>query len=243
MPGMEKGTAMRVLRIVRNVVLLVFALCMCLVLALLYMGWRMYTQALETMPLDQKVKQVQSQESYTTFGELPETYVDAVLATEDHRFYDHNGIDLIAIGRAVVNDIKAMSFVEGGSTITQQLAKNLYFTQEKELSRKIAEVFMAFHLEANYSKDEILELYVNSIYFGNGCYDVASASRSYFGVEPSQMNENQCTLLAGIPNAPSVYDLTQNPDLAVQRQRQVVSLMVKYQYLTATEATAIVPES
>ena len=152
---------MRVLRIVRNVVLLVFALCMCLVLALLYMGWRMYTQALETMPLDQKVKQVQSQESYTTFGELPETYVDAVLAAEDHRFYDHNGIDLIAIGRAVVNDIKAMSFVEGGSTITQQLAKNLYFTQEKELSRKIAEVFMAFHLEANYSKEEILELYVN----------------------------------------------------------------------------------
>jgi monofunctional glycosyltransferase len=232
---------MKVLRVVRNVFLLMMALCLCAVGALLFMGWNMYTQALEAMPLDQRVKQIQAQGSYTSFEELPDTYVDAVIAAEDHRFYDHNGIDLIAIGRAVVNDIKAMSFVEGGSTITQQLAKNLFFSQEKELTRKVAEVFMAFHLEANYSKEEILELYVNSIYFGNGCYDVASASRSYFGVEPEQMDENQCTLLAGIPNAPSVYDLTQNPDLAAQRQRQVVDMMVKHEYLTADEAIAIVP--
>lgn len=232
---------MKILRMVRNLILLVFTICLCAVLALVYMGWRMYTQALEAMPLDQKVKQVQSQESYTSFEELPETYVDAVIAAEDHRFYEHNGVDVIALGRALVNDIKSMSFVEGGSTITQQLAKNLYFTQEKELTRKIAEVFMAFHLEANYSKEELLELYVNSIYFGNGCYDVASATRSYFGIEPSQMDENQCTLLAGIPNAPSVYDLTQNPDLAAQRQRQVLHLMVKYEYLTATEASTIQP--
>ncbi len=232
---------MKVLRVVRNVFLLMMALCLCVVGDLLFMGWNMYTQALEAMPLDQRVKQIQAQESYTSFEELPDTYVDAVIAAEDHRFYDHNGIDLIAIGRAVVNDIKAMSFVEGGSTITQQLAKNLFFSQEKELTRKIAEVFMAFHLEANYSKEEILELYVNSIYFGNGCYDVASASRSYFGVEPEQMDENQCTLLAGIPNAPSVYDLTINPDLAAQRQRQVVDMMVKYEYLTTDEAIDIVP--
>ena len=232
---------MKILRMVRNLILLVFTICLCAVFALVYMGWRMYTQALEAMPLDQKVKQVQSQESYTSFEELPETYVDAVIAAEDHRFYEHNGVDVIALGRALVNDIKSMSFVEGGSTITQQLAKNLYFTQEKELTRKIAEVFMAFHLEANYSKKELLELYVNSIYFGNGCYDVASATRSYFGIEPSQMDENQCTLLAGIPNAPSVYDLTQNPDLAAQRQRQVLHLMVKYEYLTATEASTIQP--
>ena len=236
-----KGTAMKVLRIVRNLVLLVLALCLCAVLALAFLGWQMYTRALEAMPLDQRVRQVQSQKSYTTFEELPDTYVDAVIAAEDHRFYEHGGIDLIAIGRALVNDIKAMSFVEGGSTITQQLAKNLYFTQEKELTRKVAEMFMAFHIEANYSKEEIFELYVNSIYFGNGCYDVASASQSYFGVKPSQMDENQCTLLAGIPNAPSVYDLHVNPDLAVQRQRQVVNLMVKYEYLTETQASAILP--
>lgn len=233
---MEEGTAMKVLRIVRNVVLLVLAVCFCAVMALCVLGWQMYTQALEAMPLDQKIRQVQSQESYTTFEELPDTYVEAVIAAEDHRFYQHPGVDVIAIGRALVNDIKAMSYVEGGSTITQQLAKNLYFTQEKELVRKVAEVFMAFHMEANYSKEEIFELYVNSIYFGSGCYDVASASHSYFGVEPAQMTPDQCTLLAGIPNAPSVYDPTVNPDLASQRQRQVLRLMVKYEYLTATEA-------
>ncbi len=232
---------MKVLRMVRNLVLLVLGVILCAIFALAFLGWQMYTQALEATPLDQKVKQVQAQESYTTFAELPETYVDAVIAAEDHRFYQHNGIDVIAIGRAVVNDIKAMSFVEGGSTITQQLAKNLYFTQEKRLTRKAAEMFMAFHIEANYTKEEIFELYVNSIYFGSGCYDVASASQAYFGVEPSQMDANQCTLLAGIPNAPSVYDLNVNPDLATQRQRQVLTLMVEHQYLTADQASAIQP--
>lgn len=236
---MKKGTAMKLLRIVRNVLLLVLALCLCAVLALAFLGWQMYTQALEEMPLDQKVRQVRAQESYTTFEELPDTYVQAVIAAEDHRFYQHSGIDVIAIGRALWNDLKAMSFVEGGSTITQQLAKNLYFTQEKELTRKVAEMFMAFHLEANYTKEEIFELYVNSIYFGSGCYDVASASQTYFGVSPSQMTDDQCTLLAGVPNAPSVYDPTVNPDLSQQRQRQVVSLMVKYEYLTETEAASL----
>lgn len=238
---MQKGTAMKLLRIVRNVLLLVLALCLCAVLALAFLGWQMYTQALEEMPLDQKVRQVRAQESYTTFEELPDTYVQAVIAAEDHRFYQHSGIDVIAIGRALWNDLKAMSFVEGGSTITQQLAKNLYFTQEKRLTRKMAEMFMAFHIEANYTKEEIFELYVNSIYFGSGCYDVASASQAYFGVEPSQMDANQCTLLAGIPNAPSVYDLNVNPDLATQRQRQVLTLMVEHQYLTADQASAIQP--
>ena len=218
---------------------LTFAAVLCAVLALAFLGWQMYTQALEEMPLDQKVRQVRAQESYTTFEELPDTYVQAVIAAEDHRFYQHSGIDVIAIGRALWNDLKAMSFVEGGSTITQQLAKNLYFTQEKELTRKVAEMFMAFHLEANYTKEEIFELYVNSIYFGSGCYDVASASQTYFGVSPSQMTDDQCTLLAGVPNAPSVYDPTVNPDLSQQRQRQVVSLMVKYEYLTETEAASL----
>lgn len=230
---------MKVLRIVRNIVLWVLALCLCVVVVLTLLGWQMYTQALEAMPLDQRVKQVRAQESYTSFEELPDTYVEAVLAAEDHRFYQHGGLDVIALGRALVNDIKAMSFVEGGSTITQQLAKNLFFTQEKRLTRKVAEMFMAFHIEANYSKEEIFELYVNSIHFGSGCYDVASASQTYFGVEPSAMDADQCTLLAGIPNAPSVYDPTVNPDLSQQRQRQVVELMVKREYLTATEASAI----
>ena len=234
---------MKVLRMVRNLVLLVLGVILCAILALAFLGWQMYTQALEATPLDQKVKQVRAQESYTTFAELPETYVDAVIAAEDHRFYQHNGIDVIAIGRAVVNDIKAMSFVEGGSTITQQLAKNLYFTQDKEFVRKIAEVFMALHIERSYGKDVILELYVNSIYFGDGYYCVRDASLGYFGKEPIEMTDYECTLLAGIPNAPSVYAPTVNPDLAAQRQRHVVAQMVENGYLTQEEADAIVPDA
>lgn len=227
---------MKVLRMVRNLVLLVLGVILCAILALAFLGWQMYTQALEATPLDQKVKQVRAQESYTTFAELPETYVDAVIAAEDHRFYQHNGIDVIAIGRAVVNDIKAMSFVEGGSTITQQLAKNLYFTQEKVLTRKAAEAFMAWAIEKQYTKDEILELYVNSIYFGSGYYNVRQASEGYFGKAPAQMTPYECTLLAGVPNAPSAYDPAQNPGLARRRQKKVVEQMVERGCLSAAQA-------
>ena len=129
--------------------------------------------------------------------------------------------------------------MEGGSTITQQLAKNLYFTQEKKVERKVAEVFMAVELEKEYSKKDILELYVNSIYFGNNYYCVKDASMGYFGKEPGKMTEYESTLLAGIPNAPSVYALTANPDLAAQRQRQVLEKMIKYKYLTSEEAEKI----
>ena len=151
-------------------------------------------------------------------------------------FLSHGGIDLLAIGRAVWNDLCSLSFVEGGSTITQQLAKNMLFTQEKDLCRKAAEVFAAWDLESHYSKDEILELYVNSIYFGSGCYSVGAASQTYFEKDPAQMDANECTLLAGIPNAPSVYDLSVNPELAAQRQRQVVSSMLEHEFLTQEEA-------
>ena len=230
---------MKVLRIARNLLLGVLALVLCALVTLAFLGWQMYTQALETMPLDQKVKQVRSQEGYTTFQELPDTYVGAHLAGEDARVCAPGGVDVIALGRALVNGLKAMSFVEGGSTITQQLAKNLYFTQEKELTRKVAEAFMAFHLEANYTKEEIFELYVNSIYFGSGCYNVGSASETYFGKEPKDMTDSECAMLAGIPNAPSVYDPTANPDLAQQRQRQVVERMVAEEFLTDGQAAAI----
>ncbi len=208
----------------------------CLSLIIGVKGYRMYKDALNSMSLEAKVEAIRSRDDFTTYDELPSIYVQAVLSVEDHRFYNHPGVDMIAIGRAAVNDVRAGAFVEGGSTITQQLAKNLYFSQEKELTRKVAEVFMAFDLERNYTKDEILELYVNSIYYGNNYYSVAEASQGYFDKEPSEMTEYECTLLAGIPNAPSVYALTVHPDLAEQRQAQVVSRMVKCGYYTQDQA-------
>jgi membrane peptidoglycan carboxypeptidase len=191
------------------------------------------------MSLEDKVASIQEKENYTKLEELPEVYVNAVLSVEDHRYYSHFGIDPIAIGRAVVNDIKAGSFVEGGSTITQQLAKNLYFSQEKELTRKAAEVFMAFDLERNYTKDEILELYVNSIYFGDGYYTVGEASEGYFDKEPADMTEYESTLLAGIPNAPSKYAPTKNQELAEKRQLQVLKRMEACGYFSQEEAETV----
>ena len=193
--------------------------------------------AVQEESLEETVAEIRRQENFTSLEEMPETYVQAVVSVEDHRFYDHFGLDLIAIGRAVVNDIKAGRYVEGGSTITQQLAKNLYFSQEKTMSRKAAEVFLALEIEQKYTKDEILELYVNSIYFGDGYYSVGEASEGYFGKPASEMNDYECTLLAGVPNAPSKYAPSKNLALAEKRQQKVISRMEACGYITEEETT------
>ena len=202
-------------------------------------GYKMYKTALEENSMEDVVNEIRSNENFTKIEDLPKDYINAVVAVEDRRFYKHCGIDLISIGRAVINDIRAMELVEGGSTITQQLAKNTFFTQSKELTRKCAEVFMAFEYEKNYNKDEIFELYVNTSYFGDGYYCVKDAALGYFDKEPKDMNLYECTLLAGIPNAPSVYAPTKNPELAKERQAQVINKMIKYKYLTQEEANEI----
>ena len=206
-------------------------------------GYNMYKEAIEEIPLDQKVEEIKSKENYVSLSELPQIYLNAVISVEDHRFYKHNGIDIIAIGRALINDIKAMSFVEGGSTITQQIAKNEYFTQEKKITRKIAEVFMAFEIEKNYNKDEILEMYINTLYFGNGYYNIKDAAKGYFEKDLDELTDGEWIMLAGIPNAPSVYAPNVNPDLAKQRQKQVIEKMIKYEYLTENEADKILQEN
>ena len=200
-------------------------------------GYGLYKNAVQEVSLEEKVNEIRSQESFTSLEDMPETYVQAVVSVEDHRFYDHFGLDLIAIGRAVVNDLKAGRYVEGGSTITQQLAKNLYFSQEKTMNRKAAEVFLALELEQKYTKDEILELYVNSIYFGDGYYSVGEASEGYFGKPASEMNDYECTLLAGVPNAPSKYAPSKNLALADKRQQKVISRMEACGYITEEETT------
>lgn len=230
---------MKLGRAIRNCLLVLLLAAACGAGYAAWQGYSLYAGALEEKPLEQRVAEQRAQPGYTAWEDLPETYLQAVIAVEDHRFYEHGGIDLLAMGRALWNDLRTWSFAEGGSTITQQLAKNLCFSQEKSIVRKVAEVFAAWDLERRYSKDEILELYVNSIYFGSGCYNVGSASETYFGKEPKDMTDSECTMLAGIPNAPSVYDPTANPDLALQRQRQVVERMVAEEFLTAGQAAAI----
>ena len=228
------------MKLLKKVIIGIILLCLIIGVIVVGNGYMMYKEAIEEVPLSTLVEEIKSKQNYTEIKELPKIYIDAVIAVEDHRFYKHNGIDVIAIGRAIINDIKAMRFVEGGSTITQQLSKNTYFTQEKKLTRKVAEVFMALEIEKNYDKDEILELYLNTSYFGDGYYTIKDACKGYFDKEPMQMNDYEAILLAGIPNAPSVYAPTKNPVLAKQRQRQVMEKMIKYEYLTEDEANEII---
>ena len=223
----------------KKIIFIVVLISMSIALLFVGNGYDMYKQAIEQISVEDKIAEIKDKENYTNFSELPQMYKNAVIAVEDHRFYKHNGIDIIAIGRSAFNDIKAMSFVEGGSTITQQLAKNIYFTQEKKIERKIAEVFMAFEIEKNCDKDEILELYLNTSYFGDGYYTPKEACRGYFNKELNEMTDYECILLAGIPNAPSVYAPTKNPELAKQRQKQVMKKMIEYGYLTEEEADNI----
>ena len=202
-------------------------------------GYDKYREVLEKKSLETVITELKEKKNYTKYEDVPEIYFKALVAVEDRRFYKHNGFDIIGTVRAIYNDIKAKKLLEGGSTISQQLAKNLYFPQDDTLERKIAEVFMALKIEREYTKEEILEFYVNGIYYGSGYYSVYDASQGYFGKEPKDMTDYECTLLVGIPNAPSVYSLNVRPDLAKERQEKVVECMVEVEYITEDEGNNI----
>ena len=238
MTKLAKG-ARRIGRLAVRLLLVVCLLVGTAVAVFAWQGWQMYREAVAAVPLEQKLSEVRSAEHYTKLEDMPQMYLDAVVAAEDKRFYRHGGIDPISIGRAVVNDLRAGALVEGGSTISQQLAKNLYFTQEKRFERKFAVVFLAFDLERSCTKDEILELYANSIYFGSGYYCIYDAAMGYYGKEPAELLPCESVMLAGLPNAPSAYSPRTNPNLAVQRQRQVLERMVNCRMLADTEVAEL----
>ena len=204
-------------------------------------GYGLYKDALEEMSLEDKVKEIREDEDFVPLTSLPIEYQQAVIAVEDHRFKEHGAIDLIAIGRAIWVNITNLELREGGSTITQQVAENLYFIEDNNnpIKRKVAEIFRAFKLEEMYSKDDILEMYVNTIYFGDGYYGIKEACNGYLDKEPQNMTLYESTMMAGIPNAPSVYAPTVNPDLTRKRQEKVIDSMVEYGYLTQEEADNI----
>lgn len=219
--------------------LLLFILIVLILISsfIIYNGYNMYKDAIDETSLEKKVSNIRNDVNFVSINDVPNYYLDAIIAVEDHRFEEHGAIDIISIGRAIVSNVQAKELNEGGSTITQQVAKNLYFINEKNfVYRKVAEVFLAFDLENNYSKNEILELYFNTIYFGEGYYGIYEASKGYYEKEPKDLSLYEATLLAGVPNAPSVYAPTINPDLAKSRQGKVVRSMVEYGYLSEEEA-------
>ena len=203
-------------------------------------GKKMYENALSEISLSDKVEEIRTDSNFVKLDDLPKHYTNAIIAVEDNRYYEHGAIDIIAIGRAIWTNIRNLELREGGSTITQQVAKNLFFIYETDaVTRKIAEIFAAFDLEKNYSKSDILELYVNTIYFGDGYYGIKEACKGYLDKEPSEMTLYDCTMMAGIPNAPSVYAPTANPELTRSRQKKVILDMVKHGYLSQVQANSI----
>ena len=204
-----------------------------------YNGYILYKEKTNEISIEQKVENIRGQDDYISYDDIPKTFVNAIVSIEDRRFFTHNGIDIQSIGRAIITDISKMELVEGGSTITQQLAKNIYFTQEKKFTRKVAEILTAFDLEEKYSKEEILELYINILYFGDGYYGIYQASKGYFDKEPKDLNLYEITLLAGLPNAPSAYALNNETDLYKQRQNMVIDAMVENNCMTEEEANVL----
>ncbi|MGW8284823.1 MAG: penicillin-binding protein 1A [Candidatus Deferrimicrobiaceae bacterium] len=170
------------------------------------------------------------------FDKIPRHVVNAFVAAEDANFFNHRGVDFTAIVRAAVKDLLGGSFAQGGSTITQQTVKNLFLTREKSISRKLKELILAYRMERKMSKEEILYLYLNQIYLGEGAYGVEAASRSYFGKGVSELGLAEGALLAGLPKAPTRYSPRIHPDLAKGRQRYVLRRMVEAGFLSQAEA-------
>lgn len=171
-----------------------------------------------------------------TRDEIPEDFIRAIIAIEDKNFYHHHGIDPLGIIRAAFNNIKARRIVAGGSTITQQTAKNLFLTNERTWMRKYKELLYAFQLEREYSKDEIITFYCNGIYFGHGAYGLETASRTFFARPASELTLAQAALLAGITNWPAEYDPYVNPDKARERQKIVLQRMLEEEMISSEEA-------
>ncbi len=229
----------KILNILLKVVLLIVVVIILFISTFAILGHIMYEEALEEVPIKDKVSEIQSKDNYTKLDDIPQIYKDAVIAAEDHRFYYHLGIDYVAIIRAIINDISFGQLKEGGSTITQQLCKNIYFTQERKLERKFAEIFMAAEVERVIDKDTILELYINTCFYGNNCDTLSEASRLYYNKEPNELNDYEATLIAGIPNAPSLYNPIKSEEKAKQRQKQVLNKMIKFGFLTEEEKNNI----
>jgi len=202
-------------------------------------GYDMYKKAISEISVKDRITAIQNQENFTKINQVPHIFIDAIVAVEDKRFYNHKGVDILSIGRAIKTNIKSKDLTEGGSTITQQISKNLYFSQAKHFTRKIAEIFVAQDIEKLYSKEEILEIYININFYGSGYYGIYDAAQGFYEKNPIDLSDYEATLLAGVTNAPSVYSPKVNLNLAERRQDVVLKKMVEAKYITQKEMEEI----
>jgi len=166
---------------------------------------------------------------------LPDVFSKSIISAEDKRFFFHFGLDPLAITRASIVNIKNKKIVQGGSTITQQLAKNMYLSNERTFKRKFKELFISISLEISNSKNDILEKYSNIIYFGNNCYGIDEASSFYFNKTPNELTLSEASLIAGIPQSPNKFSPNKNFKLAKERQKYVLERLYNNGYISLTE--------
>ena len=206
-----------------------------------------YTPSLTTRVYDrydQEIYKFSAEENRTllTLRKIPVDLQNAVIAVEDHKFFEHWGISLRGILRAFLRNIFALRRAQGASTITQQLSRNIFLTAKKTYVRKIREILLALQIERNFSKPEILQLYLNQVYFGRGAYGVQAAGRIFFNKDISQLNLSDCAVLAGLIQLPARYDPFRHPDLAARRRNVVLARMRQMRYITDEEEKAAMEE-
>ena len=183
--------------------------------------------------VDEKTKNIPH---YVTINKIPRILCQAIISVEDTRFYDHKGFDLFGIARAVLVNVEAGEIQEGASTITQQTVKNLFLTSDQTFTRKFEELVLSMNMEKDFSKDKILEIYLNFIYFGSNFYGIYDAAQGYFGKNPDELTVAECAMLAGLPNAPSLDSPYVDFHRAKKRQLIVIDAMEKFGVLSKREA-------
>lgn len=176
---------------------------------------------------------------YTPISQIPTFLQNAVIDTEDHNFYHNRGFDITSLIRALIVDVSQGKFAQGGSTITQQLVKDILLSSEKTVQRKLTQIAIASMLSQSMPKSQILALYLNEVYFGQGAYGITQAAQVYFHRPVNQLTKAQCTLLAGLPQAPSAYDPITHFTLAKQRQRLVIESMVRAGFISFHEGQSL----
>lgn len=202
-----------------------------------------YVKATNDVSIQEKVKQIKSRDSYVSYDEINENLLKATVAIEDRRFYEHHGVEYRSMARALYQNVVAREIRGGGSTITQQLAKNMYYTYQPSYLRKVSEIFTAYDLEKELSKKEILELYVNVINYGDNHIGIREASEGYFHKKPKDLTLDEATLLAGLPQSPANYQLSNHEDVARRRQIQVLNAMVRESMINEDEKMAVIKQA
>ncbi len=193
-------------RFVRMTLAIVLVIIFVVTVPIVKTGYDMYKDATTHTSVVDRIERLKGEENYVGIEAISTDFLEQVIDSEDRRFYSHSGINLISTSRAMINNVMAGSTVEGGSSITQQLAKNMYFSFEKRYERKVAELFVAFDIEKIATKDEILEMYCNIAYFGEGCYGIRAATLHYYDLEPIDISTEQAASLVKTLKSPNFYN-------------------------------------